>query len=99
MTRDTPVYLDVKVVPKASRAALAGWLGEVLKVTVTAAPEKGRANAAVEALLAEQLCLPAAQVSVVAGHGHPRKRLAIRGLSADALQSRLQALLGPQKKA
>jgi len=33
--------LDVKVSPKASRNAVTGWMGEVLKISVTAAPERG----------------------------------------------------------
>ena len=47
--------LELKVVPKASRDRVVGWLGDRLKVQVRAAPERGKANAAVEALLAEIL--------------------------------------------
>jgi len=40
--------LAIKVVPNAPRSAVAGWLGEALKVKVHAPPVEGRAN--------EELC-------------------------------------------
>jgi hypothetical protein len=45
------VVLPVLVVPGASRTEIAGPHGETLRVRVAAAPEKGRANRALEALL------------------------------------------------
>lgn len=85
--------LSVKVSPKASRNAIAGWMGEQLKVSVTAAPEHGKANAAVEALLAEALHLPRGAVEVVAGHGAKSKQLVLSGISQAQLRARLDALL------
>lgn len=78
--------LDVKVSPKASRNAVTGWMGEVLKISVTAAPERGKANDAVEQLLADALGLPRSAVTVVAGHTSKLKRVQIVGLTADALR-------------
>jgi nitroreductase len=46
-----------------------GWLGDSLKVRVKAPPEKGRANEAVVALLAERLRIDASSIVVVSGHG------------------------------
>lgn len=81
--------LLVKVVPGASRNEIKGWLGEELKIRVSAAPEKGKANKAVCALLAERLGLPTSSVVVVKGQGSPRKRLRIDGIDPEALQARL----------
>lgn len=81
--------LDLKVSPKASRNAITGWMGEVLKVSVTAAPEKGKANEAVEALLAEALGLARSAVTVVAGQTSKQKRVEIAGLDADEVRRRL----------
>lgn len=81
--------LQVKVVPGASRSALAGWLGETLKVRVTAPPEKGKANAAVEAMLCEALRLPPGGVRIVSGRHSTRKLVEIRGLSRAEIRERL----------
>src|SRR5690606_13091128 len=45
--------LSVKVVPRASRDEIVGWLGDRLKVKIAAPPQDGRANAALEAFLAQ----------------------------------------------
>jgi uncharacterized protein (TIGR00251 family) len=85
--------LDVRVSPKASRDSLLGWLGPALKVAVTAAPERGKANAAVESLLAGALGVPRSAVRVVAGAAARNKRVDIAGLDAAALRGRLEAAL------
>ena len=83
------IKLAIKVVPGASRNGVAGWLGDVLKVRVTAPPERGKANAAVEATVAEAVGVPAASVRVVAGHTSPRKVIEIAGLSEAEVRERL----------
>ena len=83
------VCLDLKVSPKASRDAVLGWHGAELKVAVTAVPERGRANAAVIALLAQTLAIAPSRISVVAGASSARKRVAIEGFSAEQLSARL----------
>ena len=45
--------LQLKVVPKASRNRVVGWVGLRLKIQVTAAPERGKANEAVVEVLAD----------------------------------------------
>jgi uncharacterized protein len=64
--------LDVKVVPKASRNAVKDEGGR-LKVYVTAAPEKGKANAAVITVLAKHLGVKKNQVVLIQGETSPRK--------------------------
>ncbi len=68
---------------------VAGWLADALKVRVSAPPERGKANAAVESLLAEALGLARDCVRVVAGHGSPRKIVEIDGLSEAEVHRRL----------
>ncbi len=81
--------LQVKVVPGASRNGIAGWLGETLKVRVTAQPERGRANAAVEATIAEALGISTKSARVIHGKTSPRKIVEILGLSEREVYRRL----------
>ena len=80
--------LDLKVVPKASRDRISGWVGERLKIQVTAPPERGKANAAVIALLCDLLGLPVSAVRIVSGETSPRKSVEI-----DATEAQVRKLL------
>ena len=89
------VRVSIRVAPKASRNAVTGVAdaadglhgagGRVLKVSVTAAPEDGKANAAVIELLAKQWRVPKSSVSVVQGHTDRNKTLHVAGPPADLL--------------
>jgi uncharacterized protein len=83
------VEIAVKVVPGASRDRIVGPLGDALKVQVAAAPERGKANAAVEALLADALGVPIKSVRVTRGHSSPRKTVVVQGITADDAGQRL----------
>ena len=78
--------LSLKVVPGSSRDEVVGWLGDSLKVKVKAPPEKGRANDAVVALLADRLGIDAASIAVVSGHGSPAKVVAVDGMDDEAIR-------------
>ena len=79
--------LSLKVVPGSSRDEIVGWLGDSLKVKVKALPEKGRANEAVVALLAERLGTDASSIAVVSGHSSPAKVLEVDGLDDGAIRA------------
>ena len=81
--------ISVKVVPKSSKNAVTGWVGEALKICVTAPPEKGKANAAVEAVLARALDVPNDCVRIITGHGAARKTVEIEGLDEAEVRRRL----------
>jgi uncharacterized protein YggU (UPF0235/DUF167 family) len=81
--------LTIKVVPGSSQNCLAGWLGETLKVRVTAPAERGKANSAVEATLAAALGVPNGFARVVRGKTSPRKVVEIEGLSESEVYRRL----------
>ena len=67
----------LKVQPKASRNRVVGRVGDRLKVQVTAAPERGKANDAVIDLLAESLGVPKSAVRITAGQASPLKTVEI----------------------
>lgn len=85
------LILELKITPKSSRDAVLGWLGEALKIAVTAPPENGKANAAVLAVLARTLDVPGSSIELLSGHGTARKRVAISGLDAAELRRRIDA--------
>lgn len=85
--------LNVKVVPGASRTAIAGRYGDGIKVRVAAAPEKGKANAAVIEVLAKALGVKVGQIELVSGQTQPRKVFRIHGLEEGELSAKI-ALLG-----
>jgi uncharacterized protein (TIGR00251 family) len=77
--RLTPAGLELrlKVVPGASRSAVAGPLGDRLEVRVAAAPEDGKANRAVCALLAGWSS--ATDVRLLSGATGPEKTVLLVG--------------------
>ena len=82
----------MKVIPGARKEGVVGWLGDALKLKVNAPPERGKANAAVERLLARTLGVGAGDVEVVAGFASPRKRVVVRGLSEEDVRARIDAM-------
>lgn len=83
--------LKIRVMPGASRAKLDGWLGEALRVRVTARPEKGKANDAVVALLADTLQISKKDISIASGASARQKAVRIGGLGDAELRARLGA--------
>jgi uncharacterized protein len=87
--------LRVRVQPRASRAAVAGWREDgTLTVRVTAPPVEGRANAAVGALLAAALGVPASAVRVVHGERGRDKLVRVTGLTPAQIRRRLEGEQG-----
>lgn len=79
--------LSVRVQPKASRDAILGEHDGALKVTVTAAPEKGKANKAVIELLAKALGVPKSAVTLESGAASRDKTFAIKNASPEAIEA------------
>jgi len=88
-TEDGVIRLSVKVVPRSSRNCIAEWLGQTLKVRVRAPAERGKANAAVEKILAEALNIDKKRARIVTGKTSPRKIVEVTGLSEAELRQRL----------
>jgi uncharacterized protein len=93
--------LFIRLTPKGGRDGLDGIEesadGKVwLKARVRSVPEDGKANAALEALLAKSFGVSKSAVSVTSGHTARNKQVEIRGDSA-ALVAALKDLVPPQK--
>jgi uncharacterized protein (TIGR00251 family) len=89
------VILPVKANPGARENALRGVHDGQLKVSVTAAPEKGKANKAIIEVLARKLELKRSQIEIIAGDTSSEKKLMIRDCSLDDLATKLMAALTP----
>lgn len=87
------VYVRVHVQPGARRVAMVGVHGDAIKLAVKEAPEHGKANKAVIALLAQALDVPKRDVQVVSGQASRSKRVFVQG-DATHLSARVAQLLG-----
>jgi uncharacterized protein YggU (UPF0235/DUF167 family) len=91
------VTLPVRLTPKSAKDEVAGVeiFGDemVLKARVRALPESGRANEALERLIAAWLHVPPSSVSVVQGGKSRLKQVAIAG-DADDLVRLIAARVG-----
>ncbi|MCH7488843.1 MAG: DUF167 domain-containing protein [Chloroflexi bacterium] len=84
-------YLRVRVTAKARSAGLTGWHDGTLRLKVREPAEKGRANAAVARLLADELAVPPSRVRLARGATSRDKLFEIDDLSEDELMRRLSA--------
>jgi uncharacterized protein (TIGR00251 family) len=74
----------------AKKNAITGKVGDALKLSLTAPPSDGKANAACIDFFAKLLNLPRSSVTIAAGHTSRNKVIRVSGLSAEELRQRLQ---------
>jgi uncharacterized protein (TIGR00251 family) len=86
------VRLAVRVVPRASRSAVAGVRGGRLMVRVTAPPVEGAANEAVLDVIAGAVGVPRRAVSLLAGETQRDKTVVIVGVTETDVRRRLQGM-------
>ena len=83
------VFLSVRVTPSAGRDALLGWQGDVLRLSVAAPAQRGKANEALLRLLSAALGLPPQRLRIVRGHTSRQKVVSIQGLDEAEVRARL----------
>ena len=95
-TRPAPdggALLRVRARPGASRNGLEGIHGGALKVAVSAAPEKGKANKALLEVLARALGIRKTDLSLAKGGGSRDKWVSVHGMEPGELERKvLEAL-------
>ena len=79
----------VKVHPRAKKNAITGEIGDAIKVSLTAPPVDGKANAACIEFFAKLLKVPRSSVSIASGETSRNKVVRVVGLSAEQLRQRL----------
>jgi uncharacterized protein len=90
--QDTPagVTFAVKLHPRARKNAITGELGDALKLSLTAPPVEGKANAACIEFLANLLKVPRSSVTITSGLSSRRKVIRVSGISAGEVRKRFQ---------
>jgi uncharacterized protein (TIGR00251 family) len=83
------VVAPVRVKAGARRTGVAGEHDGALRIDVSAAPEKGKANKAVAEVLAEVFGVAKSAVELVSGSTSPQKRFLIRGVKLSAARRAL----------
>jgi uncharacterized protein len=80
----------VRVHARAGRTAITGTMGDALKLSLSAPPVEGRANAALTEFFAEVFAVPRTAVQVVTGERSRNKVIRVSGRSGAELQQRLR---------
>ena len=81
----------MRVQPRASRNAVAGFRDGKLRVSVTAPPHDGQANAAVLELLSERLSVAKSTLRILRGHSSRDKVVSVSGLAQAEMERRLDS--------
>ncbi len=87
------VLLPVRAQPGARKNGVVGVHDGRLKVAVTQAPEKGKANGAIQKVLAAALGLKKSQIELVGGPTSSQKKFRVTGLTVEELRDRIAILL------
>ncbi|KPK47948.1 MAG: hypothetical protein AMJ77_01345 [Dehalococcoidia bacterium SM23_28_2] len=81
--------ITVRVSPGASRDAVVGWQGDVLRLRVAAPPQRGKANEATLRLLAAALGVERRRLHIVRGETSRQKVVSVDGLDEAEIRARL----------
>ena len=84
------IIIKVKVQPKSSGDQVVGFQNDVLRVRVTAPPERGKANQALVELLSIALKVPKSTVRIIKGRTSRDKWVAVDDLSLDDFHRQLR---------
>jgi uncharacterized protein (TIGR00251 family) len=96
--RSDGVLLPIQAQPGARRKGVVGEHDGRLKVAISQAPEKGKANKGILRLLAAEFGLSKSQVALVSGESNSRKVVLLAGITLPAAQARVAELLSAAGK-
>ncbi len=85
------VIIQVRAQPGAKRNAVTGTHDGALKIAVSAAPERGKANEAIIEVLADFLLVPRSHIQQISGATHRQKAFYIKGITAEMVMEKLSA--------
>jgi len=80
---DGGVVVSVKVQPNASKDRVVGEHADQIKIAVTVAPEKGKANKAVIKVLSKWLGIKSSDIQIISGETSRDKKVFIRDINEE----------------
>ncbi|HLK06813.1 MAG TPA: DUF167 domain-containing protein [Candidatus Angelobacter sp.] len=83
------ISFSVKVHPRARKNAIAGIVGDALKLALTAPPVEGKANQAVIEFFADLFAIPRSSVTIASGETSRNKTVRIAGVSKPVAERKL----------
>jgi uncharacterized protein len=86
----TGVTFAVKFHPRAKKNGITGKVGDALKLSLTAPPVDGKANAACIEFFAKLLKVPRSSVTIAAGETSRNKVICVSGVTAKQVQEGLK---------
>jgi uncharacterized protein (TIGR00251 family) len=89
--KDGAATLDIVAQPRCPREGVGPVVGDRLKVSVNAPPVEGKANEAVQRVLAETFGVPRSAVTILRGETGKRKTVRIAGVTAAAAMQLIAA--------
>ena len=78
---DSGIIFKTKIVPASSKNAVMGTLGGMLKIKISAAPEKGKANQCLIEFLSDFLDVKKKDIQIISGQTSPTKEIKITNLN------------------
>ena len=88
------VIVPVRAHAGARKNGILGTRDGMLRVAVTAAPEKGKANRAIIGILSEALGVSKSSIELISGEASTQKRFLLVGGDAESLQKKIEQLIG-----
>ena len=88
------VIITVKAHAGARQNAILGERNDALRIAVTPAPEKGKANRAIIELLGKSLGVPKSAIELITGDTSPQKRFLIVGANLESIADAIASATG-----
>jgi uncharacterized protein (TIGR00251 family) len=83
------VILNVQVQTRSSNSSVSGRIGDYLKIRLKSPPVDNKANSELIAFLGKTLKVPKGDIEIFRGKSGRKKRVFIRGLSAEEVSGKL----------
>ncbi|MGA7104385.1 MAG: DUF167 domain-containing protein [Candidatus Deferrimicrobiaceae bacterium] len=93
--KEESATVEVQVMPRASRAGVAGLLGDAVRIRLSAPPLENRANEALVCFLSATLSVPRPSVEIIAGKRGRKKIVRVTGISRREIFRRLKLEMPP----